>query len=79
MLANIAEGTLSEKVNDIRAKTDALSLPPGNRIKFAGMFEWQQESFASIFEALILAIILTYVVLAMILAFALQRPFKVSI
>lgn len=65
--ANIGEGTLSEVVREIRDQTDALNVPPGYRIKFAGIYEFQQESFASIFEALILAIILTYVVLAMIL------------
>ncbi|MCK4546106.1 MAG: efflux RND transporter permease subunit [Candidatus Eisenbacteria sp.] len=65
--ANIAEGTVSEAVSVIRARTDQLALPPGYRIKFAGEYEFQEESFAAIFEALILAIILTYVVLAMIL------------
>jgi len=65
--ANIAEGTLSEAVGAIQAETDQMALPPGYRIKFAGMYEFQQESFASIYEALVLAIILTYVVLAMIL------------
>ena len=67
VMANIGEGTLSEVVRDIRDQTNRLDVPPGYRIKFAGMYEFQQESFASIFEALILAIILTYVVLAMIL------------
>jgi len=65
--ANIAEGTLSEVVSAVQSETDEITLPPGYQIKFAGMYEFQQESFASIFQALILAIILTYVVLAMIL------------
>jgi HAE1 family hydrophobic/amphiphilic exporter-1 len=65
--ANIGEGTLSEIVRDVQQQTETVSLPPGYKIKFAGTYEFQQESFASIFEALILAVILTYVVLAMIL------------
>jgi HAE1 family hydrophobic/amphiphilic exporter-1 len=65
--ANIAQGTLSEKVSQIKSKTDAMDLPAGYKVKFAGMYEFQQESFASLFEALILAVILTYVVLAMLI------------
>ncbi len=65
--ANIVEGTVSEYVNSAQPQFDALRKPPGYKIFFAGMYEFQQESFASIFQALILAIILTYVVLAMIL------------
>jgi HAE1 family hydrophobic/amphiphilic exporter-1 len=65
--ANIAQGTISEKVKQVRAKTDVMALPPGYKIKFAGTYEFQQESFSALFEALILAIILTYVVLAMLI------------
>ncbi len=65
--ANIAHGTLGGAVDAIRRRLDEIDLPPGYRIKFAGDYEFQQESFTSIFQALILAIILTYVVLAMIL------------
>jgi HAE1 family hydrophobic/amphiphilic exporter-1 len=65
--ANIAQGTLSEKVRQVSAVTDKMGLPPGYKIKFAGTYEFQQESFSALFEALILAIILTYVVLAMII------------
>lgn len=65
--ANIAQGTISEAVASIRAEIDQLDLPPGYRVKFAGMYEIQQESFTYIFQALVMAILLTYVVLAMIL------------
>ena len=44
--ANIGEGTLSETVALVKEKTDQLALPPGYRIQFAGMYEFQQESFA---------------------------------
>ncbi|MFH1220242.1 MAG: efflux RND transporter permease subunit [Candidatus Eisenbacteria bacterium] len=63
--ANIARGTISEAVRQIKQKTDVLQLPSGYKVKFAGMYEFQQESFASLYQALLLAIILTYVVLAM--------------
>jgi len=65
--ANIAQGTVSEKVADIRRETDRMELPAGYKIKFAGMYEFQEEAFASLFEAMILAIILTFVVLAMLI------------
>ncbi len=65
--ANIAQGTLSNAIGKIKQKSDALGLPPGYKVKFAGTYEFQQESFGSLYEALLLAIILTYVVLAMII------------
>ncbi|MFZ1946074.1 MAG: efflux RND transporter permease subunit [bacterium] len=65
--ANIGEGTVSEKVGAIRGKIGEMELPAGYAIKFAGMYEFQQESFASLYEALILAIVLTFVVLAMLI------------
>ncbi|MBN1423855.1 efflux RND transporter permease subunit [Candidatus Fermentibacteria bacterium] len=65
--ANLAGGTVSEAVRAIQARTDALSLPAGYRIRFAGSYEMQEESFASLFETMGMAVILTYVVLAMIL------------
>jgi HAE1 family hydrophobic/amphiphilic exporter-1 len=65
--ANIARGTVSEMVGAIRSKTDQMELPAGYKIQFAGMYEFQEEAFASLFEAVILAIILTYVVLAMLI------------
>jgi HAE1 family hydrophobic/amphiphilic exporter-1 len=65
--ANIGEGTVSEKVGEIRGKLAEMELPAGYAIKFAGMYEFQEESFASLFEAMILAVILTFVVLAMLI------------
>jgi HAE1 family hydrophobic/amphiphilic exporter-1 len=65
--ATVASGTLSELVGQVQKKLAAIELPPAYRLKYAGMYEFQQESFASIFEALILAIILTYMVLAAVL------------
>ena len=65
--ANIAEGTLTDIVRATRPRIDALDVPPGFNVKYAGMYEFQEESFASLFQAMILATVLTYIVLAMIL------------
>lgn len=65
--ANLARGTVSEAVRAIQARTDTLTFPQGYRVRFAGMYELQEESFASLFETMWMAIMLTYVVLAMIL------------
>jgi HAE1 family hydrophobic/amphiphilic exporter-1 len=62
--ATVASGTLSELVAEIQRKVADIDLPPAYRLDYGGMYEWQQESFASLFEALILAILLTYIVLA---------------
>jgi HAE1 family hydrophobic/amphiphilic exporter-1 len=65
--ANLAEGTISDVVRETHPKFDAIELPPGYKIVYGGMYEFQEESFASLFQAMGLATILTYVVLAMIL------------
>lgn len=75
---NLAEGTVTDVVRATRPLLDELDVPPGYRITYGGMYEFQEESFAALFQAMGLATILTYVVLAMILeSFAL--PFTVMI
>lgn len=74
--ANVASRTLSELVREIQSKVAPIELPPGYRLKYAGMVEFQEESFASIFQALFLAIILTYMVLAGVLE-SFKHPFTV--
>ena len=44
-----------------------MNLPPGYRVEFSGDIEMLGESFSEIYKALVLAIILTYLVLAAIL------------
>jgi HAE1 family hydrophobic/amphiphilic exporter-1 len=65
--ANIASGSLS----GVRAVFDRelakANLPPSVTVKYGGSAEIQDESFASIFTALILAIVLLYVVMAAIM------------
>jgi HAE1 family hydrophobic/amphiphilic exporter-1 len=65
--ANISSGSLSEARALIDAEIDKIDIPPGVRVKYGGMAEIQDESFASIQTAMILAIILIYVVMAGIL------------
>ncbi|NIM21818.1 MAG: AcrB/AcrD/AcrF family protein [Candidatus Latescibacteria bacterium] len=74
--ADVASGTLSELVGQIQEKLEDVELPPGYRIDYGGVYEYQQESFASIFTALVLAIILTYMALAGILE-SFIHPFTV--
>ncbi len=65
--ANIAEGNLSEKRGLIDAGLANLDLPDGVTVHYGGDAEMQDESFAAIFEALILAIVLLYIVMAAVL------------
>jgi HAE1 family hydrophobic/amphiphilic exporter-1 len=65
--ANIARGSLSEARARIDAELAELDVPAGAAVKYGGDAEHQDESFASIFEALILAIVLIYIVMAAIL------------
>jgi len=65
--ANIAQGTLGEVQAAIQEKLAEVSLPSGYHVYFGGQSERQAESFASILQALLLAIVLTYMVLAAIL------------
>lgn len=74
--ANVASRTLSELVSEMQKKIAPIELPPGYRLEFGGMVEFQEESFASIFQALFLAIILTYMVLAGVLE-SFKHPFTV--
>ncbi len=65
--ANIASGSLSEARALIDAELEKTTIPPSVTVKYGGAAEIQDESFASIFTALILAIILIYIVMAAIL------------
>ena len=65
--ANVATGSLMEHVATMREKTAQIGLPQGYRIYFGGQVERREESFAQIIQALLLATILTYMILAAIL------------
>jgi len=65
--ANIASGSLSEARAMIDAELEDLDVPGDVSIQYGGMAEIQDESFASIRTAMILAIVLVYIVMAGIL------------
>ncbi|MCP4573579.1 MAG: efflux RND transporter permease subunit [bacterium] len=73
---NIGDGTLSEKRREIDEQIAAIELPAGVFINYGGNAEHQDESFQAIIEALILAIILIYIVMAGILE-SFIHPFTV--
>ncbi len=59
--------SMGDVVADIRSETDNFDLQPGYAITFGGMTEMQEESFAELARTLILAVILSYMVLAAIM------------
>jgi HAE1 family hydrophobic/amphiphilic exporter-1 len=65
--ANVGSGSLSEARALIDAEVAKLDIPSGVRVKYGGMAEIQDESFASIQTAMILAIVFIYIVMAGIL------------
>jgi HAE1 family hydrophobic/amphiphilic exporter-1 len=76
--ANVAAGSLSEARAMIDAELENAEMPPSVTLRYGGTAEIQDESFASIFTALILAIILIYIVMAAILE-SFVHPFTVML
>ncbi|MFC1728822.1 efflux RND transporter permease subunit [candidate division KSB1 bacterium] len=64
---NVVNRSLGEIVEDIQTRSDQLDLPSGYAINFGGQAEIQQESFGELLQTLILAIILSFLVLAAIM------------
>ena len=77
---NIGEGDLTGMVAAIQSKIDAWDSPvaPGYKIHFGGQAEMQSREFGYIFEAMILAIVLTYMVLCAIME-SYIHPFTVML
>jgi len=65
--AQIGSGSLTGLATEIEVGLDQMGLPPGYSYEITGQFEMFQESLTEMLKALALAIILTYIVLAMIL------------
>jgi len=65
--AYLAGGNLTEAARLTAAGLDSLGFPPGYSYEITGEFEAYQESFAEMGKALLLAVVLTYVLLAMLL------------
>ena len=63
--SNIAEGSVTSDITGyLEKQRPQLDIPPGYSMQAVGESEFMAESFASIFEALILAIIFIYLLLA---------------
>ncbi|MCG6954636.1 MAG: efflux RND transporter permease subunit [Gemmatimonadetes bacterium] len=65
--AQIGSGSLTGLAAEIESRLDGMGLPPGYSYEITGQFEIFQDSLTEMLKALVLAIILSYVVLAMIL------------
>jgi HAE1 family hydrophobic/amphiphilic exporter-1 len=58
---NVSLGQLAEQV---QAEIDKISTPSGVQVRLAGDYEEQQETFADMFELLLLIVLLVYIVMA---------------
>jgi len=65
--AQIGSGSLTALAEQMRVGLDAMGFPPGYSYEITGEFEIFQESLTEMGKALILAIVLTYVALAMMM------------
>ncbi len=65
--AEIGSGSLTALAQEIRTGLDAMDFPPGYGYEITGEFEMFEESLAEMLKALLMAIVLTYIALAMIL------------
>jgi HAE1 family hydrophobic/amphiphilic exporter-1 len=65
--AEIGSGALTTLAREIQVGLDAMDLPPGYSYEITGEFEYFQESVTEMLRALLMAIVLTYIALAMIL------------
>ena len=62
--ANVSGRDLGSVANDIQARIQSLSIPPGYEVKLGGNVEQQQKTFQDLLLAFSLAILLVYVVMA---------------
>jgi HAE1 family hydrophobic/amphiphilic exporter-1 len=65
--AEIGSGSLTDLARQIQVGLNAVDFPPGYSYEITGQFEMFQESITEMLKALLMAIVLTYIVLAMIL------------
>ncbi|MBI5304247.1 MAG: efflux RND transporter permease subunit [Chloroflexi bacterium] len=62
--ANFVGRTQGAVVNDVRARVDKVTLPPGVTVSFGGETEMMAESFNSLLFSMFLSVIFVYMVLA---------------
>jgi len=76
--AFIGGGSLTALANQIQLTLDEMGFPPGYSYEITGQFEMFQESLTEMLKALVMAIVLTYIVLAMILE-SYVHPFTIML
>jgi hydrophobic/amphiphilic exporter-1 (mainly G- bacteria), HAE1 family len=64
VMANVADGAVGTRAAQLRKLTDRLQLKSGYKLNYGGQQEMMAESFKSLFFTMLLAIALTYMVLA---------------
>jgi hydrophobic/amphiphilic exporter-1 (mainly G- bacteria), HAE1 family len=69
---NVTDRSLNEVASDIKGQIDKIDFPPGYGVFFGGMVERMEESFGDMLVAFLMAVILTYLVLAALLESYLQ-------
>ena len=75
---NVAGGAAGTMAAELKRRTDRIDLEPGYRIFYGGEQEMMRESFMQLILAAMLAIVLTYMVLAGILE-SLRQPFIIML
>jgi hydrophobic/amphiphilic exporter-1 (mainly G- bacteria), HAE1 family len=76
--AQIGQGSLTDAVSAIEAEMQRTPLPPGYTYHVGGDFEQFSDALGAVLVALVLAITLTYIVLAMILE-SFVHPFTIML
>jgi len=76
--ANIASGSLSGVRRIFDGELEKIHIPSSVTVRYSGSAEVQDESFASIFTALILAIVLLYIVMAAMME-SFVHPFTIML
>lgn len=64
VMANVASGAAGSKTAELKKLTDKIPLPSGYTIHYGGQQEMMNESFTTLLFTMVLAVVLTYMVLA---------------
>ena len=64
VFANMAGRPMGNVQDDIKKAMESLTLPPGYSVSFTGESEQMEETFSNIYQALILAVVFIYLILA---------------
>ncbi|MBL8027195.1 MAG: efflux RND transporter permease subunit [Fibrobacteres bacterium] len=76
--ANVSEGSVGKKAAELQQLTGSIPLKAGYKIGFGGQQEMMKDTFGSLIQAMVLAILLTYIALAAILE-SLRMPIYIMV